>query len=159
VAAVRLTLAQRSAEAAKQIKTLIEDTVAKIGAGDEMVKKTSSSLEQMIAVIDELSGTMDEIAASSAEQARGIDELNRAIASIDTTTQQNASTVEELASTSEKLHTEADELASVVSRFKIGKETWNTARPRPAARRPEPAPEPVRHTPAADQAIEDFEEF
>ncbi|MFY9396778.1 MAG: methyl-accepting chemotaxis protein [Desulfomonilia bacterium] len=152
-------LAQRSAEAAKQIKTLIEDTVAKIGAGDEMVKKTSSSLEQMIAVIDELSGTMDEIAASSAEQARGIDELNRAIASIDTTTQQNASTVEELASTSEKLHTEADELASVVSRFKIGKETWNTARPRPAARRPEPAPEPVRHTPAADQAIEDFEEF
>ena len=152
-------LAQRSAESSRQIEELIKDTVVKIGAGDEMVKKTSSSLERIIAVIDELSGTMDEIAASSSEQARGVDELNRAIASIDTTTQQNASTVEELASTSERLHTEADELASVAGRFKVNSESPRKDRPRPAARRPAPASQPVRHAPAAEQASEDFEEF
>jgi methyl-accepting chemotaxis protein len=112
-------LAQRSAEAAKQIKTLIEDTVGKIGAGDEMVKKSRESLEEIISYIENLSQTMDEIAAASSEQASGVDELNRAIAQIDNTTQQNSSTVEELASTSDNLSTEAKDLSHTVGRFKV----------------------------------------
>ncbi|MRR14496.1 HAMP domain-containing protein, partial [archaeon] len=72
-------LAQRSAEAAKQIKNLIEDTVMKITAGDVMVKKSRESLEEIITYIEGLSQTMDEIAAASSEQASGVDELNRAV--------------------------------------------------------------------------------
>ncbi len=112
-------LAQRSAESSRQIEDLVRDTVAKIGAGDEMVKKTGNSLDQIIEMIQQLSHTMEDIAASSGEQARGIDELNRAMSSIDTTTQRNASTAEELTSTSERLNIEAGELATVVSRFKV----------------------------------------
>ena len=112
-------LAQRSADAAKQIKALIEDTVNKIGAGDIMVKKSGESLEQIISHIKDLCQVMEEIAAASSEQANGIDELNRAVTQIDTTTQQNASTVEELASTSDNLSNEAKELSSTVSRFKV----------------------------------------
>lgn len=112
-------LAQRSAEAAKQIKNLIEDTVNKIGAGDDMVKKSRESLEEIISYIEDLSQTMDEIAAASSEQASGVDELNRAIAQIDNTTQQNSSTVEQLASTSDNLSTEAKDLSNTVGRFKV----------------------------------------
>ncbi|MBN2297669.1 MAG: cache domain-containing protein [Deltaproteobacteria bacterium] len=112
-------LAQRSAEAAKQIKNLIEDTVNKISAGDNMVKKSRESLEEIISYIESLSQTMDEIAAASSEQASGVDELNRAISQIDNTTQQNSSTVEELASTSDNLSTEAKDLATTVGKFKV----------------------------------------
>jgi methyl-accepting chemotaxis protein len=112
-------LAQRSADAARQIKALIEDTVSKIGAGDEMVRKSQQSLEEIIGYIEDLSQSMEEIATVSEEQASGIDELNRAVSQIDTTTQQNASTVEELASTSDSLSTESRELAGHVERFKV----------------------------------------
>jgi len=112
-------LAQRSADAARQIKSLIEDTVNKVKAGDEMVKNSGEALTKIITHIEDLSQTMDEIAASSSEQASGVDEVNRAIAQIDSTTQQNASTVEELAGTSDNLSTEAKDLAEIVSRFKV----------------------------------------
>jgi methyl-accepting chemotaxis protein len=151
------SLAQRSADSSRQIEALIKDTVAKISAGDEMVKKTGSSLEQIITTIDQLSHTMEEIAASSAEQARGVDELNRAIASIDTTTQQNASTVEELASTSERLHTEADEMASTVNHFKVSSDARRLQTSRPAVTRPNPAA-PHKTAPQT-KTEEDFEEF
>ncbi|MGI6397926.1 MAG: methyl-accepting chemotaxis protein [Desulfomonilia bacterium] len=112
-------LAQRSAEAARQIKSLIEDTVNKINAGDEKVKKSKDSLEQIISYIQDLSQTMEEIAAASSEQASGVDELNRAVSQIDNTTQQNSATVEELASTSDHLSNEAKELARIVGRFRV----------------------------------------
>ncbi|HON38841.1 MAG TPA: methyl-accepting chemotaxis protein [Desulfomonilia bacterium] len=112
-------LAQRSAEAARQIKSLIEDTVNKINAGDEMVKRSGESLNQIIDHIQDLSQTMEEIAAASSEQASGVDELNRAVSQIDNTTQQNSATVEELASTSDHLSNEAKELARIVGRFRV----------------------------------------
>jgi methyl-accepting chemotaxis protein len=112
-------LAQRSATAVREIKALIEDTVAKIGAGDVMVKKSGASLNQIITHIHELSQTMEEIAAASTEQAGGVDEVNRAITQIDTSTQQNASTVEELSGNAENLKHEADSLLDVVKRFKV----------------------------------------
>ncbi|MDX9762110.1 MAG: methyl-accepting chemotaxis protein [Desulfomonilia bacterium] len=112
-------LAQRSAEAARQIKSLIEDTVNKVNAGDEKVKRSGESLEQIIDHIQDLSQTMEEIAAASSEQASGVDELNRAVSQIDNTTQQNSATVEELASTSVHLSNEAKDLADTVDRFKV----------------------------------------
>jgi methyl-accepting chemotaxis protein len=112
-------LAQRSAEAAKQIKEMIQDTVNKVNAGDDIVQKAVISLKDIIGNIDMLSQTMDEISSSSNEQAVGVDEVNRAISQIDTTTQQNASTVEELAAAAGLLSTEAEQLNEIVERFKV----------------------------------------
>ncbi len=120
VAAEVRNLAQQSADAAGQIRGLIEESLHKVGTGDNMVKQTAEALEQIVRFIDSFSQLMAEIAAAGNEQAAGINEIGRAIASIDTTTQQNASTVEELASTSETLKNEAAELGRVVRRFRIG---------------------------------------
>jgi len=113
------SLAQRSADAAKQIKEMIEDSVKKVQVGDEIVKKSVVSLKEIINHIDMLSQTMEEISSSSNEQSSGVDEVNRAISQIDTTTQQNASTVEELAAGANMLSNGADELKETVERFKV----------------------------------------
>jgi len=115
-------LAQRSAAAVREIKTLIEDTVAKIQVGDEAANKSGAALNQIITRIHEISQTMDEIAAASSQQAGGVDELNRAVAQIDESTQRNASTVEELSSNAESLNAEADALLKLVERFKVSEQ-------------------------------------
>lgn len=151
-------LAQRSADAAKQIKALIEDTVSKIGAGDIMVKKSGESLEQIINHIQGLSQVMEEIAAASSEQAAGVDEVNRAVSQIDTTTQQNASTVEELASTSDSLSNEAQELAETVARFKVSRRQQAPE----AKRKPMKSPAGLTveaNVSSTSRVDEDFEEF
>jgi methyl-accepting chemotaxis protein len=172
-------LAQRSAEASKQIKHLIEDTVRKIGAGDVMVKKSRESLEEIISYIEDLSQTMDEIAAASSEQASGVDELNRAVAQIDSTTQQNSSTVEQIASTSDSLSNEAKDLSKIVGKFKVSGLDVSISshkNPRtvkvpytPSAHQPQPfhAPQPVQTAASKprdksaqqSESFEDFEEF
>jgi methyl-accepting chemotaxis protein len=156
-------LAQRSAEAARQIKVLIEDTVNKIAAGDTMVKKSGESLEQIIRHIQDLSQVMEEIAAASSEQATGVDELNRAIAQIDSTTQQNASTVEELACTSDSLSKEAREVAETVARFRVTREAEAPRMKRKAPKKTEPTAKPVqpKTVPASPETKfeDDFEEF
>ncbi|HHO75014.1 MAG TPA: HAMP domain-containing protein [Deltaproteobacteria bacterium] len=153
-------LAQRSADAARQIKNLIEDTVNKIGMGDAMVKKSGESLEKIITHIEDLSLTMEEIAAASSEQASGVDELNRAVSQIDNTTQQNASTVEELASTSDNLSSEAKELAETVDRFKVSQADLGIIKKkpkRPAA--PVIARRSQEYNPPSTDIDDGFEEF
>jgi len=115
-------LAQRSAEAANQIRNLIQDTMQKVHAGDKIDNRSVESLTEIITQINELSGTMDEVAASSNEQSSGVDEVNRALTRIDSTTQQNATNVEVLASTSDNLSIEARELAFIVEHFKVSAE-------------------------------------
>lgn len=115
------TLAQRSADAARQIKTMIEDSAEKVKAGDEIVKKSVTSLKGIIGKIDVLSQTIDEISASSKEQATGVEEVNHAINQIEATTQQHASTVEELAAAANSLRHEAEDLNQTVERFKVSK--------------------------------------
>ena len=148
-------LAQRSADSSKQIKELIEDTVNKISAGDDMVKRTGNSLNKIIVTIEQLSQAMEEITASSSEQARGIDELNRAITQIDSTTQQNASTVEELASTSEMLHNEANDMAKNVEHFKVSSDSQHASVQRPVSMKHRSSPKVV----PAQTPSDDFEEF
>jgi methyl-accepting chemotaxis protein len=113
------SLAQRSGSAAKEIRNLIEGTVGKIGTGDDMVKKTSQSLEEMVSHMELFFRMMEVINSSSTEQTGNIRELTNAIGQIDTTTQKNASTVEELASVLENLRNEATVLASNVRKFKV----------------------------------------
>jgi len=158
-------LAQRSADAARQIKALIEDTVGKIMAGDEMVKKSGRSIAEIITHIEELSQTMDEIAASSAEQAAGVDEVNRAIAQIDATTQQNATTVEELSGAAEAMTNEARALSENLGNFRVSQAADQTVRQKKTTpKAPKPAAAPRRtvetRTPAGGGFDNtDFEEF
>jgi methyl-accepting chemotaxis protein len=113
------SLAQRSADASREIRALIEDTVHKVKSGGEIMKRSAESLEQMISHIEDLSRRIDEIAVSSSQQAAGVDEVNRALGQIDNTTQQNASTVEQLAGASDNLSMESRVLASTVERFRV----------------------------------------
>ena len=112
------SLAQRSAQAASEIKALIEGTVGRIKNGDEMMKKTSSSLEELMSRMEFFFRMMEVIGTSSTEQTQNIGELSRAITQIDGSTQHNASTVEELASTLDNLRTAATVLAEDVQKFK-----------------------------------------
>jgi methyl-accepting chemotaxis protein len=116
------SLAQRSANAAREIKSLIEDTVNKIAVGDVMVKKSGQSIQEIIHHIEEISQVMEEIAATTTEQATGVDELSRAVTQIETTTQQNSSTVEELSSTADSMSIEARDLTETVNRFTVSGE-------------------------------------
>jgi methyl-accepting chemotaxis protein len=151
-------LAQRSADAARQIRDLIEDTVDKISAGDIMVKKSGEFLDIIINHIQDLSQVMEEMAAASSEQSSGVDELNRAIAQIDSTTQQNASTVEELASTSDNLRNEAKGLSDTVARFRVSEEeTSHQVKNSPDKRYARTKPESQKRAP--EQLEEDYEEF
>jgi methyl-accepting chemotaxis protein len=112
------SLAQRSAQAASEIKLLIEETVERIKTGDEVMDKTSSSLEELMTRMEFFFRMMETISSSSMEQTSNIGELTRAISQIDGTTQQNASTVEELAGTLENLRTAAQVLTEDVRKFK-----------------------------------------
>ena len=112
------SLAQRSAGAASEIKALIESTVGRIRNGDEMMKKTTSSLEELMGRMEYFFRMMEVINVSSSEQSQNIGELGRAILQIDGSTQHNASTVEELASTLDNLRVMATVLAEDVKKFK-----------------------------------------
>ncbi|MFY9397612.1 MAG: methyl-accepting chemotaxis protein [Desulfomonilia bacterium] len=113
------SLAQRSAEAAGEIKALIEGTVDRIRNSDEMVKKTSASLEELMSCMENMFRMIETVNDSSQEQTRSIDELNRAIGQIDDSTQHNASTVEELAGTIDSIRAMAAMLAEEVRKFRI----------------------------------------
>ncbi|HQJ09725.1 MAG TPA: methyl-accepting chemotaxis protein, partial [Deltaproteobacteria bacterium] len=115
-------LAQRSAQAAGEIKALIEGTVSRIKNGDEMMEKASSSLEELMARMEFFFRMMETISTSSIEQRQSIGELSRAITQIDSSTQQNASMVQELAGTLDNLRAMAAVLAEDVKKFKTSRQ-------------------------------------
>ncbi|MFY9110973.1 MAG: methyl-accepting chemotaxis protein, partial [Desulfomonilia bacterium] len=111
-------LAQRSADAANQIKALIEDTVGKIGAGDELAKNAEKSMTGIIGEIGELSETIEEFASISSEQADRVDDLNKSVARMDSVTQRNAAAIHRLSGSAEGMLCSAGTLAGEVARFK-----------------------------------------
>ncbi len=114
-------LAGRSATAAKEIKGLIKDSVAKVEEGSKLVDESGEALDKILGSVKKVSDIISEIAASSQEQSDGIVQVNRALLQMDEMTQQNASLVEEAAAASEAMGTQAEELTSLVSYFKLGK--------------------------------------
>lgn len=96
-------LAQRSAQAAKEIKTLINDSVERIGEGSKLVDNSGKALEDIVDSVKKVSDIIAEIAAASEEQSTGLDEINKAVTQLDEVTQQNAALVEEAAAASESL--------------------------------------------------------
>ncbi|MFT4940777.1 MAG: methyl-accepting chemotaxis protein, partial [Paraglaciecola sp.] len=113
------SLAQRSANAAKDIKELISDSVQKIDNGNVLVNQSGETMDKVVTSIKRVNDIMSEIAAASAEQATGIDEVSKAVAQMDEVTQQNAALVEEAAAAAESLQAEAEQLAVRVSTFKL----------------------------------------
>ncbi len=112
-------LAQRSAAAAKEIKTLISDSVEKVDAGTRLVDQAGATMDEIVESVKRVSDIISEITAASQEQTSGIEQINQAIAQMDEVTQQNASLVEEAAAAAESLQDQASSLAQVVSVFKL----------------------------------------
>ncbi|MDZ7656054.1 MAG: methyl-accepting chemotaxis protein [Sulfurimicrobium sp.] len=118
VAAEVRNLAQRSAAAAKEIKTLIGDSVEKVDVGTKLVDDAGKTMEEIVNAVKRVTDIMSEISAASAEQSQGIEQVNQAITQMDEVTQQNAALVEEAAAAAESLEDEAQNLAQSVSIFK-----------------------------------------
>lgn len=119
VAAEVRSLAQRSAQAAKEIKTLITDSVEKVGDGGHLVGITGTKLEGIVSKVKSVAELVSEINASSQEQASGIEQVNRAIVHMDGATQATAAQAEELTGTSQSLSSQAEQLRQQVARFKL----------------------------------------
>lgn len=112
-------LAQRSASAAKEIKSLIGDSVDKVNAGSELVDEAGATMDKIVASVKQVADIMSEIAAASLEQSSGIEEINHAITKMDEVTQQNAALVEEAAAAAASMQEQSDHLMNEVSVFKL----------------------------------------
>jgi methyl-accepting chemotaxis protein len=152
-------LAQRSSEAAKDIKALIVDSNNQVKGGVELVNEAGEQLAEIVTSIKSVTDLVSEIAAANQEQATGIAEINKAIAEMDEMTQQNSALVEETAASARTLEEQSEVMQDRVSFFNTGEEATKytpTAKPAAAARRaskPQAAPAPA----AADD--DDWAEF
>jgi methyl-accepting chemotaxis protein len=113
------SLAGRSSQAAKEIQTLITDSVAKVEMGNQLVAESGRVLGEIIANVGEVADTVGEITAASQEQAAGIEEINKAVSQMDDAVQQNAALVEEAASSSETLVRAARDLRANMDQFRV----------------------------------------
>ena len=111
-------LAQRSADAAKEIKGLIGDSVERVEQGATLVNRAGETMQQVVAAIGRVAQIVREISAASREQSTGVSQVGQAIAQMDQATQQNAALVEESAAAAESLKHQADELVKLVATFK-----------------------------------------
>jgi len=112
-------LAQRSARAAKDIKTLISDSAEKVQAGSQLVDESGQALAGIIASVKKVVDIVDEIAAASQEQSGGIEQVNRAVMQMDEATQQNAALVEEAAAAARAMQEQADRLNAQMGYFRV----------------------------------------
>jgi methyl-accepting chemotaxis protein len=112
-------LAQRSANAAKEIKELINDSVNKVYTGSKQVDQAGATMSEIVQAVKRVTDIMSEIAAASNEQSAGIEQVNQAIIQMDEVTQQNAALVEEAAAAAEAMQEQAEELMKAVSTFKL----------------------------------------
>jgi methyl-accepting chemotaxis protein len=174
------SLAQRSAEAAREIKSLIGASVEKVESGSRLVTDAGSTMNEIVASVQRVSDIIGEISAAAAEQSSGIGQVNQAVAQLDQATQQNAALVEQSAAAAESLKDQARQLAGVVAAFRtedargyaapaaaaapatlaapaavahraLAKARSTPPAPRPAAAKPAPA--------AAAAASDDWETF
>lgn len=112
------SLAQRSAQAAREIKTLISDSVEKVNAGSALVSTAGSTMQDVVTQVRKVTDLVGEIAHASTEQSQGIGQINQAVAQLDQSTQQNAALVEESMAAAESLRSQASKLADAVTVFK-----------------------------------------
>ena len=113
------TLAQRSAGAAKEIKSLIEDSANRVESGSNLVARAGKTMEEIVVAVKRVTDIMGEISAGSAEQSTGIEQINEAVTQMDDVTQQNAALVEQAAAAAQALEEQADELRRAVAVFRV----------------------------------------
>ncbi|MED5619465.1 methyl-accepting chemotaxis protein [Ideonella sp. BN130291] len=159
------SLAQRSAEAAKEIKALIGTSVDKVETGARLVQDAGSTMNEIVASVQRVTDIIGEITAASAEQSGGISQVSTAVNTLDKMTQQNAALVEESAAAAESLKDQAHKLSGIVATFRLGDAGSRTApvpapasraasTPAPAAKPAPPSrPAPVAAHQAAAQAV------
>ena len=145
-------LAQRSAEAAKEIKTLISASTGQVGAGVKLVGETGEALQRIVDRVAEIDSLVTEIAASAQEQAVGLAQVNTAVNQMDQVTQQNAAMVEQSTAASHSLAQEAESLQASVSQFRVGSHPQASHAPAPV-RKPAPAAKPANRMVAALKTI------
>ena len=114
------TLAQRSSQAAKDIKDLITNSSGQVQEGVQLVNQAGAALVEIVESIKEVAGIVSEIAAASMEQATGIEEVNKALTQMDEVTQQNSALVEENAATAKTLEQQAEAMNERISFFRVG---------------------------------------
>ena len=158
-------LAQRSAQAAKEIKGLIEDSAGKVESGATQVQEAGRTMDEIVNQVKRVTDLIGEITSSTLEQSAGITQVNQAVASLDQMTQQNAALVEESAAAAESLKEQAGRLTEAVSVFKLGAAPAQVVAARvqvssrkPAVARVEPVVAAARPVPAKAAAGE-WEEF
>lgn len=150
------TLAQRSANAAKDIKSLIDDSVRQITAGNELAGRSGGQVSKVLKAISDVSVIMDDIATASSQQADGIGEVAKAISQMDGMTQQNAALVEEASAAAESLQNQAHQLFSQIAAVRLNdqnelpsaaaKHPHKSTLPSKATARPAPAKLPPKQT-------------
>ena len=136
------TLAQRSAQAAKEIKELIGNSVERVNLGSELVNQAGVTMQEIVTNVTRVRDIIGEIASSSTEQADGVNQINAAIGNLDQMTQQNAALVEESAAAATSMNEQAAQLTQVVSVFRLNDGDAGAARAAPRAA-PAPAPRPA----------------
>ena len=135
------SLAQRSAAAAKEIKTLIDASVVNVEKGGELVEKAGKTMHEVVQAVQRVNDIVAEISSASQEQADGIVQVNQAIIDMDNMTQQNAALVEQASAAAEALHDQADSLVETVNMFRVSQQHFSAA--------PHSAPQPARKASAA----------
>ena len=156
-------LAQRSAGAAKEIKTLIQDSVEKVDDGSRLVDQSGKTLQEIVGSVKKVSDIIAEIAAASQEQSSGIEQVNKAVTQMDEVTQQNAALVEQAAAASESMDEQARGLQKLMDFFTTDAASEEHAPPvAPATTTPVAKAAPVRRRPAPPAATggdAEWEEF
>jgi len=141
------SLAQRSAGAAREIKSLIGDSVEKVDLGSKLVGEAGGAMEDIVTSVELVAELMSGIATASQQQSAGIEQVNQAVGQMDEMTQQNAALVEQAAAAAESLHERADKLAQAVSMFRLQRGGTSV--------RPERATRPVLHMSARTTRMPD----
>lgn len=137
VAAEVRSLAQRSAQAAKEIKALIGDSVAKAKEGTNLVERAGDTIQALVIDVKQVSELMGSIAEASAEQSRGVQQVSKTVTEMDKVVQQNAAAVQQSASAAEAMRRQAESLVKAVSAFRLGEVEMRPAHGRLAAARAE----------------------
>jgi methyl-accepting chemotaxis protein len=170
VAAEVRNLAQRSANAAKEIKGLISDSVAKVESGSRLVDTAGKTMEEIVQSVKRVTDIMSEISAASQEQRGGIEQVNNAVTQMDKVTQQNAALVEEAAAAAKSMEDQTNSMQEMVSQFLVAdgfegrsgsmKPTGNPVVDRSfrSVREPISAPRPSQSRPPVDRASRSHQE-
>lgn len=151
-------LASRSANAAKEIKALIEDSVSRVDTGSVLVESAGETMNDIVNAVTRVTDIMGEIASASDEQSRGIDQVALAVSEMDRVTQQNAALVQESAAAAAALEDQASRLKMAVSAFRLASLAGNTVTPQATYLAPAAAAAAIRK-PAATTGHENWETF